>query len=222
MSNNILILDCDLEKGCDNTAKVIRTLLLNINKKQNVAISRICADRFPDSIANYTHIIITGSDANVYDDRPWINPLEKLIKKIIRQKIPLLGICFGHQIITKTIGGTIVCGKKEVGICKITKTKNNFLFKNIKNLKFYEYHQWYAQQKTKSSIILAKNKLCIQALKFNKYTYGVQFHPEVDIPLANRFTDEPAKTIAMRPSETIKYDQERKKIFINFLMLQKK
>ena len=46
MSNNILILDCDLEKGCDNTAKVIRTLLLNINKKQTKASA-------PEIIASY-------------------------------------------------------------------------------------------------------------------------------------------------------------------------
>jgi len=132
----------------------------------------------------------------------------------------LLGICFGHQIITKALGGTVVRGKKEVGIYKITKTKDNPLFKNIKGLQFYEYHQWYTKQSPKGSSILAKNKLCIQALQFNKNTYGVQFHPEVDIPLANRFSDEPNPKIELSPTKNKQYDTERINLFINFLNLK--
>ncbi len=51
--------------------------------------------------------LITGSRHGVYEDHPWIPPLEALIRDIVASGRPLLGICFGHQIVAQALGGHV-------------------------------------------------------------------------------------------------------------------
>lgn len=59
-------------------------------------------------IDTYTGVVISGSTASVYeDDHPWLNDQIRLIETCIERRIPLLGICFGHQLINAALGGTV-------------------------------------------------------------------------------------------------------------------
>ncbi|WP_084633955.1 glutamine amidotransferase-related protein [Maritalea myrionectae] len=58
-------------------------------------------------------ILITGSSHGVYDPLPWIAPLKEFIKQAYARHLPMVGICFGHQIMAEALGGH--AGKSEKG-----------------------------------------------------------------------------------------------------------
>ncbi|MCH1924210.1 gamma-glutamyl-gamma-aminobutyrate hydrolase family protein [Shewanella sp. C32] len=52
-------------------------------------------------------LFITGSSYSAYDDIPWRPALEELIRAAYAQCTPMVGVCFGHQIIAQALGGTV-------------------------------------------------------------------------------------------------------------------
>ncbi len=60
--------------------------------------------------------IVTGSRHGVYDDLPWIEPLKHFLRDCVAQKIPVAGICFGHQILAEALGGRAEKSDKGWGL----------------------------------------------------------------------------------------------------------
>lgn len=63
-------------------------------------------DPLPDP-TSLQGIVITGSAAGVYEDHPWMEPLRTFIRQAYKANIPMLGICFGHQIMADALGGEV-------------------------------------------------------------------------------------------------------------------
>ena len=62
---------------------------------------------FPENAMVCDGWLITGSRHGAYEDHPWIGPLEALIREIKAANRPLIGVCFGHQIIAQALGGKV-------------------------------------------------------------------------------------------------------------------
>ena len=126
-------------------------------------------------------IILSGGPLNVYEIKRY-----SFDKKIIQRGIPILGICFGHQILSKINGGKVKQSKhREFGLANISKKKNSPLTKNFfkrkKSIKAWMSHADEVSKLPKNFKVIASStnsKFAIVEDKFKKF-YGVQFHPEV-------------------------------------------
>lgn len=61
-------------------------------------------------------VLITGAAAGVYDGLDWIAPLEDFVRKTHANNTPMVGVCFGHQLIAQALGGTVRKSEKGWGI----------------------------------------------------------------------------------------------------------
>ncbi len=126
-------------------------------------------------------IILSGGPLNVYQINKY-----SFDKKIIQKGVPVLGICFGHQIISKLNGGKVKQSKhREFGLANITKKNNSLLTKNFfkkkKSIKVWMSHADQVSKLPKNFKVIASSqnsKFAVVENKFKNY-YGVQFHPEV-------------------------------------------
>lgn len=62
---------------------------------------------FPQSLSGIEGIIISGSPASVNDSEDWIARLMPVIREAVAAEVPVFGSCFGHQAISKALGGTV-------------------------------------------------------------------------------------------------------------------
>ncbi|MEM8788493.1 MAG: type 1 glutamine amidotransferase [Pseudomonadota bacterium] len=60
--------------------------------------------------------LITGSRHGVYEDHDWLPPLEEFVRAAIADRVPLVGICFGHQVMAQAMGGRVVKSEKGWGL----------------------------------------------------------------------------------------------------------
>ncbi len=66
----------------------------------------------PESLDDCDGWLITGSPNSVYDDLDWIRTGEEIVRAALDQERPLVGICFGHQLVAQALGGRV---EKAVG-----------------------------------------------------------------------------------------------------------
>ena len=61
---------------------------------------------FPSSPHDCDAWLVTGSKYGVYDPEPWIEPLKEFLRQARDARVPLIGVCFGHQIMAEAFGGS--------------------------------------------------------------------------------------------------------------------
>ena len=133
------------------------------------------------NLKNVKGIILSGGPLNVYQDKKI-----KFDNTILKKNIPILGICFGHQIISKEFGGKVKQSKfREFGLAEVIKIKKSLLLKNFFDKK-NKSKVWmsHSDQVTKlprgfKTVAYSKNSKLAIIENSSKKIYGVQFHPEV-------------------------------------------
>ena len=120
-SMKIGILQCDsvreaFQPKFGDYPQMIQTLFAGVEPNLTFNVYRIRASEYPENIDECDAYVTTGSRDSVYDDLPWIPLLEMFIRDLDREKKPFLGICFGHQLMVKALGGNVRKSDKGWGI----------------------------------------------------------------------------------------------------------
>ena len=172
--NKILIIDF----GSQFTQLIARRIRESGVYSEIISHKKIKNKNIDNSIKG---IILSGGPLNVYQINKY-----SFDKRIIENQIPVLGICFGHQILSKLNGGRVKQSKyREFGLANIRKKRESILIKNFfnkKNInKVWMSHADQVSKLPKNFNVIASSQNSKFAIIENKKKnyYGVQFHPEV-------------------------------------------
>ncbi len=148
--------------------------------------------------------VIAGSHAMVTQDLDWSLKIESWVPGAVKEKIPLLGICYGHQLIAKALGGKVGYhpGGIEIGSVKIKRSEEceqDRLFKGLP-LHFFVHacHSQTVVTLPPDAVVLASNPFePHHAFRIGGLTWGVQFHPEYDESIMKAYIDNMVSDIKM-------------------------
>jgi GMP synthase-like glutamine amidotransferase len=80
------------------------------------ATVRVVAGEAPASPGQADAWLVTGSRHGVYDDLPWIEPLKAFLRACLDGGVPVVGVCFGHQLLAEALGGQVVKSDRGWGL----------------------------------------------------------------------------------------------------------
>ena len=140
--------------------------------------------------APWDGVFISGSPASAYDDRPWIARVARLALDEIEAGTPVLGVCFGHQLLAQALGGRVEKnpGGREVGTLPVELTELGAadpLFTGLpRAFPCFHGHSDAVTELPPGAECLASSVLTpVQSFRLGERVRGIQFHPEFTIDI---------------------------------------
>jgi GMP synthase-like glutamine amidotransferase len=137
-------------------------------------------------------LLIMGGTMSVYqeEDYPWLKPEKEFIRKVIKSGRPILGSCFGAQIIAEILGGKVTTNRfKEIGWHKVRslerKNLSNRISSELPSCMYPEFtaFMWHGDtfEIPADAVRLFESEACQnQGFIYKENVLGLQFHPEAD------------------------------------------
>lgn len=181
-------------------------------------------DKVPKWEKDFQSVICLGGPMNVYEEEKYrfLKEEDLLLKRIVDEEVPFLGICLGAQLIAKAAGARVTKNpEKEIGWYKIVLNDfglNDDLFKDLPEV--FKVFQWHGDTFgiPYGGKRLAFSELCQnQAFKYGRNAYGIQFHVEVTKDMITRWADAYAKEL-----DTLKgIVSDKQKMLDDYVALEK-
>lgn len=166
---------------------------MGINLDQAVIVDVCQRTELPD-YANVSGIIITGSHAMVTDHHEWSERVAHWLPGAVKHHVPILGICYGHQLLAYALGGKVAnnpngdeAGAVDIHLQSAART-DALLGELPATFKAHESHAQSVLQLPESAMLLASSDMdAHQAFVVGQSAWGVQFHPEFDVDITSEY-----------------------------------
>lgn len=138
---------------------------------------------FPKDVHDADGWLLSGSPHGAYEDHPFIPPLEDFIRKAYAEHIPMVGICFGHQVIAQALGGKVEKFDKGWAV-----GRHDYKFEGHGDVALNAWHQDQVMQVPKDAEVIASSDFCKYAgLVYGDRVYTIQPHPEFSNPVISEY-----------------------------------
>ncbi|MBE8215930.1 MAG: type 1 glutamine amidotransferase [Endozoicomonadaceae bacterium] len=139
---------------------------------------------FPENTSDFDGFIINGSPVSCYDNLSWILELEDFIRAAYLDSVPVVGICFGHQVIAQALGGVVEKSKigfqLGVNVMTLTDSYLPYMPEIEDQLNIFVSYQDQIITLPNEARLLAKTDNCPYfMLKYDRML-TIQGHPELD------------------------------------------
>ncbi len=157
-----------------------------LEKRGYIVETRLVPEEGPPKESS-DFLLIMGGPMSVNDPESWIAKEQQFVKAAMNKGIPILGICFGAQLLAKVLGGSVSPGPTfEIGMVPVTVTdvgKRDPVFSQLADK--FEVFQWHGERiilppDVKS--LMASEDFPVQAFHLPARGYGLLFHPEIEEP----------------------------------------
>ncbi|MEO1008587.1 MAG: type 1 glutamine amidotransferase [Planctomycetota bacterium] len=151
-------------------------------------VDRDGGDAIPADLDGAHGVLVMGSDVAPDADLPWIDRTLDLVRKAHDAELPVIGVCMGHQLIARALGGTlermpeVALGFDRVDITVAGQTET-MLAGVPWGVQQFQSHEYHVSQPPEGSTVLASGERCpVEAFRVGIRTYGFQYHFEFDRP----------------------------------------
>ncbi|MCV6823827.1 MULTISPECIES: type 1 glutamine amidotransferase [Halocynthiibacter] len=137
----------------------------------------------PQSATEADGWLFTGSAHGVYEDHAFQPPLRELIREAYAQEVPMVGVCFGHQLIAQALGGKVekFAGGWSIGKRHYHTNEGNTLTLNA-------WHQDQVIEPPADAETILSNDFCrFAGLRYGNRALSVQAHPEFSDPVLRAY-----------------------------------
>ena len=132
-------------------------------------------------------VLVTGSPLSVTENAPWMRQLGDDLLRLGARGTPVLGICFGHQLLARAAGGEVIVNPRgrEIGTVRVQLTpqgRKDPLFRFCASGEFETQatHVDAVDPLPRGAVLLASNEnSAVQAFRLSEMVAAVQFHPEL-------------------------------------------
>lgn len=145
----------------------------------------VTTGELPRSTDGFDAVVVTGSRASVYWDEDWIDPLIEYVAAAADAGLPVLGVCYGHQVVAEALGGRVSgMDAFELGYNEVERVGDDPLFEGIsETFSVFTSHGDTVVDLPPGATLLARNSHGVHAFRRGD-CWGVQFHPEYDTKTA--------------------------------------
>ena len=154
-------------------------------KDVDTMVVNLPSGRSAPPIDSFTHVILTGSEASIVEPRPWFETEARLIRELVERGIPILGSCFGHQMLVYALSGPEYLQRSdppEVGWAQIEMAESDPLFDELPNpWSTFVYHFDEVVDPPAPWQKLGRTRHCdTHVLRYgDRPVWGIQPHPEI-------------------------------------------
>ncbi|MBA0880214.1 hypothetical protein Goshw_000076 [Gossypium schwendimanii] len=150
-------------------------------------VFRVANGEFPDDeqVDRFDGFVITGSCNDAHGNDAWICRLVSLLKKLDSLNKKVLGICFGHQVLSRALGGKTgrAISGWDIGVTTIHfSSSSSKLFSSLKiptTLSIIECHRDEVRElPPKAEVIAWSEKTGVEMFRYGNHIMGIQGHPE--------------------------------------------
>jgi len=144
-------------------------------------------DELPHDLAHHRSMVVLGGSMNAYaeDEHPWLRQVKQLVRHAVEARVPVLGICLGHQLAAVALGGAVHTNPRgqQIGVVEVgwsPDAKQDPLLGPVAGAPVAV--QWnndiVAVPPLEAEVLARTPAGEIQAARFSRTVWGVQSHPE--------------------------------------------